>query len=223
MRNRLLQLLNVRDDEAWLVKNLFYLQFFQGMGIALFFTVANALFLEEFSVTELPKVYIFSAFLLWFTGWVYSKFEHAVSVKTLVLGVVLFMAASVLAFRVGFFVSHHWWFFFLLLAWFNVLYLLSNLEFWGLSALLFDIRQSKRLFGMIGAGDIPAKFIGYLTVPILVPFLGSENMLILAFAAILTSVIFWYRLEKAGKLDIHVKHEHEVHASAEVKDRKSVV
>lgn len=218
MRNRLLQLLNVRDDEAWLVKNLFYLQFFQGMGIALFFTVSNALFLQEFSVTELPKVYIFSAFLLWFTGWAYSKFEHAVSVKTLVLGVVLFMAASVLAFRLGFFISSHWWFYFLLLAWFNVLYLLSNLEFWGLSALMFDIRQSKRLFGMIGAGDIPAKFIGYLTVPILVPFLGSENMLVLAFAAILTSVIFWYRLEKAGKLEIHVKHEHHAHASAEVKD-----
>lgn len=45
---------------------------------------------------------------------------------------------------------------------YRAVYLLSNLEFWGLSALVFDVRQSKRIFGIIGSGDLPAKAIGAL-------------------------------------------------------------
>ena len=43
---------------------------------------------------------------------------------------------------------------------YRLVYLLTNLEFWGLSALVFDVRQSKRLFSLISAGDLPAKALG---------------------------------------------------------------
>jgi hypothetical protein len=43
-----------------------------------------------------------------------------------------------------------------------LVYQLSSLELWGVTALLFDVRQGKRLFGVISAGDIPAKMLGYL-------------------------------------------------------------
>jgi hypothetical protein len=61
MKNRILQLFNIRKSEAWLVSNLFWMQFFQGVGVAVFNTVAFAMFLEHFSVNELPKVSILSA------------------------------------------------------------------------------------------------------------------------------------------------------------------
>jgi len=208
MRNKLLSLLNIRNDEAWLVTNLFWLQFFQGAGVAIFNTVAFAFFLQQFEVTELPKVYLFSAVLLLLFGWLYSKVEHALPVKTVVLGVILFIAISILLFRLQFFYTNAAWFFFLMFSWYYVIYLLNNLEFWGVAALSFDIRQSKRLFGMIGAGDIPAKLIGYSAVPIFVRFIGNENMLLVAFASILISLVFYFRLRKAGKLDLHVKHAH---------------
>jgi ATP/ADP translocase len=209
MRHRLLSLFNIRSNEAWLVSNLFWLQFFQGAGVAMFNTVAFALFLEQFDVHELPKVYLFSAVLLWLTGWAYSKFEHAIHIKHLVPSVIIAVALSILAFRLQFVFTDSPLFIFVMFSWYYVIYLLTNLEFWGVAALLFDIRQSKRLFGMIGAGDIPAKLIGYSAVPVLIPFIGSRNLLILSFVLILCALIFYVRLKRAGKLDIHVAHEHQ--------------
>ena len=160
MKNRVLQLLNIRSDEAGLVTNLFGLQFFQGAGVAIFNSVVLALFIKHFNVLGLPKVYLFSALLLWVVGFAYSKVEHALSMKKLVPLIILFVSASILLFSLKYSDSNSSWFLFVMLSWYYVIYLLTNLEFWGLAALQFDIRQSKRLFGMIGAGDIPAKLIG---------------------------------------------------------------
>ncbi|MBK7147712.1 MAG: HEAT repeat domain-containing protein [Bacteroidetes bacterium] len=211
MKNHILQLFNIRKSEAWLVSNLFWMQFFQGVGVAVFNTVAFAMFLEHFSVNELPKVYLFSALLLWLTGFLYSKFEHALSVKVLALGVIIFVSASILFFRMELMLTNAPLFLFLMFSWYYVIYLLTNLEFWGIAALLFDIRQSKRLFGMIGAGDIPAKLIGYSAVPILVKFTQNENVLLISVVSVLLSLVFYYRLHRAGKLDIQVAHAHEHH------------
>lgn len=92
--------------------------------------------------------------------------------------------------------------------WYYAIYLLNNLEFWGVAALTFDIRQSKRLFGIIGAGDIPAKLIGYSVVPILLHYVSTENALYVSSFFILSSFFVCRNLDKAGKLDIEVKHVH---------------
>ncbi|MCW3124964.1 MAG: cyclic nucleotide-binding protein [Bacteroidetes bacterium] len=206
--NQILKLLNIRRDESWLVSQLFFLQFFQGAGVALFFTVANALFLEKHEIHQLPKVYMLAAGMLLIAGFIYSKLEHALPVKKLIGAVIIFMAVSVGLFRLGIFVGLPDWSLYLMAAWYYILYLLSNLEFWGLSALLFDIRQSKRLFGIISAGDIPAKFIGYFSAYLVIPFIGSVDTLYISMVSIGLSLFFWYRLMRAGKLDIHVNHHH---------------
>ena len=71
----LLRLLNVRANEWNLVRWLFFFEFFQGAGMAFFFTASSALFLDAYGVEELPKVYIYSSFLLWIAGYIYSKLE----------------------------------------------------------------------------------------------------------------------------------------------------
>lgn len=206
--NPILKILNIRQDESWLVSQLFFLQFLQGVGVALFFTVSNALFLERFEVYELPKVYLTAAVLLWVAGFIYSKLEHILSVSTLMATVIILMTVSVGLFRFAISESPSGLFLYLMVAWYYILYLLSNLEFWGLSALLFDIRQSKRLFGIISAGDIPAKFLGYFSAYLIVPYTGSANMLYISMVTIGLSLVFWYRLSKAGKLNLHVDHHH---------------
>ncbi|MES2620136.1 MAG: MFS transporter [Bacteroidota bacterium] len=208
MKNRLLHLFNIRQEEAGLVTNLFWLQFFQGAGVAIFNSVVLALFIKHFDVLGLPKVYLFSAILLWVFGYVYSKVEHALSIKKLVPLVILFVAFSILAFSFKYSATNSSWFLFLMLAWYYVVYLLTNLEFWGLAALQFDIRQSKRLFGMIGAGDIPAKLIGYSLVPILVKFFSAETTIAISAVSILMSLVFYFRLKNTGKMDMHVSHGH---------------
>ena len=72
-----LRILNVYPEEWWIVKRLYLLQFFQGAGIAFFFTSAFAQFLDKFPITKLPWVMISSAGFLWITGYLYAKLEHA--------------------------------------------------------------------------------------------------------------------------------------------------
>ena len=195
-----LKTLNVRPVEWWLVKKLFTLQFLQGAGVAFFFTASYALFLDKVGITELPYVFILSAFMLWGTGYIYSLVEHKYSTGKVTIITTVFMAASMLFFRLAFEGEKGDWFLYCMLAWFNVLYLLNNLEFWGLAAILFDVRQSKRLFGVISAGDIPAKFIGYTVALLTVEYIGTINLLWVGAACMLASIPFLQSITKSEKL-----------------------
>ncbi len=213
-----LRTLNVRSDEGWLVKKLFLLQFFQGAGIAFFFTAAFALFLAHLPITELPYVFIYSSLLLWVTGFVYSKVEHKYNISSLAIIVTVFMIISMLLFRLAFQFIHANWFLYWMLAWFNVLYMLNNLEFWGVASLLFDARQSKRLFGVISAGDIPAKFIGYTLALFTVEYIGTINLLWAGVVCMLASIPFLISIKNSGKLhEVHHKKKHtETHSVQKV-------
>ena len=208
--------MNVRRDEWWLVQKLFLLQFFQGAGIAFFFTASFSRFLEHFPVAHLAYVFILSSFLLWAAGFFYGKLEHNVSSSKLSVIITVVLAFSMILFRVGAeFISDNW-FYFLMLAWFYVLYLLNNLMFWGMASQLYDVRQSKRLFSVISAGDIPAKFIGYSVAVLIVSFTGTANLLIAGFIFILLSFPFLKKIlqaEKSGKaLPAHsAKHSSGLH------------
>src|SRR5678816_4399818 len=153
-----LRLLNVDQGEWWMVRNLMMLQFLQGAGIAFFFTGAFATFLNEFPITELPWVMILSAALLWVVGYLYSKIEHKLPMNQLTIVVTAVMVISIIFFRLADYNFPEGVFLYWTLAWFHVLYLLNNLQFWGMATLLFDLRQSKRLFGLISSGDIPVSY-----------------------------------------------------------------
>lgn len=201
LRRTILNFILVRESESKLVKNLFIFEFFQGSGIALFFTAAISIFLHHLPTTDLPKVYILSAILLWITGYLYHKLEHALSIKNLITFVVVFNTAIILLFRVLYNYNIELWYLYLFLAAFNVLYLLNNLEFWGLAAQIFDVRQSKRLFGIISAGDIPAKMIGFLSAYLIIPFIGTENLLLVAASLTLVSLLLIDKLFKLIKVE----------------------
>ncbi len=196
-----LRTLNVDQGEWWIVKKLIFLQFLQGAGIAFFFTAAFTTFLDKFPITELPWAMIYSAFLLWITGFLYNKAEHRISFSALLIITTTLMAVSILVFRITAFRSHGDWFFYWMLAWFNALYLLNNLQFWGIATLVFDLRQSKRLFGLISSGDIPAKFFGYTLALLIVPFTGAMNLLYAGAICILASLPFVFSIAKSGQLN----------------------
>ena len=200
-----LRVLNVYPHEWKVVKRLYLFQFFQGAGIAFFFTSAFAQFLEKFPITRLPWVMIYSALLLWVAGLIYTRFEHTMKFRRFNLGIIMTMVASILLLWVANYTLADDWFFYLLMAWFNVLYLLNNLQFWGIAALLFDLRQSKRLFAVISAGDIPAKFIGYTLALIFVPYTGAQNLLLMGAGCMLASVPFFKSILQSDHLEAHHK------------------
>lgn len=205
-----LRLLNVDQSEWWVVKNLMMLQFLQGAGIAFFFTASFAGFLDNHPITELPWVMIAASFMLWIGGWLYTKAEHALPFPRLVIGITILMAVSFIVFRLFAYNSQEGLFFYVMLAWFHLLYLLNNLQFWGIATIIFDLRQSKRLFGLISSGDIPAKFVGYTLAYSVIKIVGQMNMLYLGAACLLGSIPFMLRIIRSGKLHIE-HHEHHGH------------
>ena len=204
----LLKLLNVRPSEWKVVSQLFWLQFFMGTGIAFFFTASFSHFLEKFSASQVAWVMIVSSPLLFFTGWLFSKFEHRMHLTRVGTIVIIMMAISILILQL----SSNWikddWFYYLTFAWYYVLYLASNLCFWSITSTLFDVRESKRLFAVISGGDVPAKFIGYTMAYFFVTAIGPLNMLWPAFAFMLGALPFLYQLSKSGV----VHHHHHHHA-----------
>ncbi|MGZ8559701.1 MAG: hypothetical protein ACXWWC_15265, partial [Chitinophagaceae bacterium] len=207
-----LKVLNVYPNEFQVVKRLYLFQFFQGAGIAFFFTSAFAQFLEKFPITELPWVLICSAILLWGGGLLYTKLEHTIKFEGFNLTIVWIMAISMLLLWIANFQLKQDWFLYFLLAWFNVLYLLNNLQFWGIAAVLFDLRQSKRLFAVISSGDIPAKFIGYTMAGIFVKYTGAQNLLLIGTAFMLGSLPLFKSILKSGHLEMHHNTHNEHHA-----------
>lgn len=181
----------VRASESKLVGRLFAFEFFQGSAIALFFTTAIAIFLEHRPTSDLPQVFILAALLLWIFGFIYGQLEHRLSTRTLISAVLIFNISCIVLFRLLMVYENEQWFLYLFLASFNVLYLLNNLEFWGLAAVLFDVRQSKRLFGIISSGDIPAKMLGYIAAILLVPLIGTKNLLWVAAGSLFISFLMF--------------------------------
>ncbi len=203
-KTHLHKLLNVRSSEWNLVTKLFWLQFFQSTGIAFFFTASFSNFLDSFPATELAWVMILSFPLLFITGWLFNKFEHKWNLSKLGAATIISMAASILLFQIANQYINAEKFYYFMFAWYYVLYLASNLCFWSITSTLFDVRQSKRLFSVISAGDIPAKFIGYTVAYLFVKTVGTNNLLWPAILFMLCSLPFLFRLSKLGV----IKHHH---------------
>lgn len=179
--------------------------------------------MKHLPTTDLPKVFLLSSVLLWVTGFIYNKLEHALTTSQLIKTVISFNIVCLLTVR--FLMSHQneVWFLYIFLALFNILYLLNNLDFWGLAAQLFDVRQSKRLFGIISAGDIPAKMVGYLSAYLISPYIGTENLLFVGAGLLSVSFFIHKPLMQLANLESHSKRNKLHHASEDLQNLKTAI
>ena len=154
------QLLGLRPEEGRTVGLFFLHNFLLGVGTILVYVAANVLLLENNPERNLPLAYGVAALTMLAVGRAYAHFEHHWLLEKLVVRVLL--AAVAIAGVLGVLVAtgHSVGAAVAIMTGYRVVYLLTSLEFWGVSAVVFDVRQSKRLFGIISAGDMPAKAMG---------------------------------------------------------------
>jgi apolipoprotein N-acyltransferase len=169
---QLLKILNVKPSESTIVRKLFTIQFFLGVATAFLFTSSLTMFLSNYEIKILPVAYILSACLLFVFNKIYAYLDERMTSPRLLGVVTLFSAFSILLFWVllAFFPFKQLPL--LIAGWYMLVYMLIGYAFWGLASVLFNVRESKRLFSIVGAGDIPAKMLGYFSVTALVPFIG---------------------------------------------------
>lgn len=191
--NSFYRFLSIKADETRTVGLFFLHHFFLGFGTMLIYVSANVILLENHPETSLPLAYMASAVGMMVVGKMYSYFEHHWSLKNLVMRVLWAVIALTVVILVGVYMAHSVAAAVAIMVGFRAIYLLTNLEFWGLSALMFDVRQSKRLFGVISAGDMPAKALGGLLAVLVHHHTELIFLLLLAFlfflAAMYTAIV----------------------------------
>jgi len=213
MNSRIFSLLNIKPSETSVVKQLFWVQFFLGVATSFLFTSALTLFLATYEIKELPKVSLLAAGLLLAANFFYARLEARLSAKKLLQVIILFSLGSILFtwLEATFFLVP--WLPFFLSAWNMVVYMLVGYAFWGMAAIIFNVRESKRIFSVVGSGDIPAKILGYAAVAVLAPVIGVVNILIISILAFLVASYFLYQFNHPTITTApdHGHHHHEHH------------
>jgi len=182
--------LNLRKEEIWAVGMLMSYSFFQTIALALFFTAASAIFLAQFPISNLPYVYVMTGALLLVVNAVYARLSRYVTAQRLMQVEIIVLILAVVLFRTGLFYSQAIWLAFGLIVWHRVMASYVATSFNRLMLLLFDVRQSKRLFGLITSTETPANGLGYLLASGLVPFIGTANLLLISVLALLIALVF---------------------------------
>ena len=222
MKANILRLLNIKETESGVVFDLMFVQLFLGIATAFLTIVSYSLFLHNYSINFLPQAYLYIAVTLVVINIFYEKIEHALSPVIMIRIIAITAIVTVFLFWLGLLNSESKWLFFVLLVWSSIVYMLAGYAFWGLTSLLFNIRESKRVFAIVGAGDVPAKLIGYISIALLLKFVSLENLLWFSIAAFGVSVILISRFvkkykEKISGLAIH-HHHHKEHLADENKN-----
>ena len=196
MYQLILKLLKIKPHETSLVKKLFAVQFLLGVSTAFLFTSSLTKFISVYDINALPYVYMASALFLIVFNRIYSYLDERMTSPKLLEVVILFSIVSVALFWLGISYVPFKWASLLLAAWYLVIYMLINYAFWGMASMLFNVRESRRLFSLVGAGDIPAKMLGYVSVTALVPFIGVNNLL---WISVVTGFFAWLLVKNYRK------------------------
>ena len=175
-RKRLNTLIGIRPSESDSTSLMIAHSFFMGMSMVFFETAASALFLAHYDAGALPWVYLAATAVSITTGLTYTRIKDRVAFAPLMTGTLLILFASVCLLRLGLGLAQTGWLIFAMMVAYRLLSILTDLEYWAVAARLYDVQQSKRLFSLIGSGEVAARISGALSVPVLVGLIGVENL-----------------------------------------------
>lgn len=187
---KLYDVLNLRKGEERIVVLLLVFSFFQYFSVAIFFIAASAIFLTEHPITSLPYVFVITAVAMLLIGGLFSFIEKRFSAQKMIIVESLMILMIILLFRIGFLSEQISWLGYGLIVWHRIMADYVGDAFNRLALMLFDVRQSKRLFGLISSSEIPANILGYLAASFLVPLIGTANLLWVSSAGLLVSFVF---------------------------------
>lgn len=201
---RLADVLDIRPAERSLVALLIVHSLFSGMAIVFSYTSSMSLFLDEFGPSQLPYIFLVAAGVMILSGLLYTRLATSITPRQIFVGILIFLLGIVIFFYLALSSSYEGRLVFALLVWHRFLFALVLLQFWGLAGYLFTLQQGKRLFGLIGVGEVLAQLGAYAAVPFLVTRLGTVNLLLLvafSLAGALITLLIILRLSRPSPVE----------------------
>lgn len=217
-QNWLLKTLNIKKEEANAVSMMVIFSFFVGLSLSFYFTASNAIFLKHFSPKMIPVSFIASGVVVYIAWWIFSFVDKRSTLSRQVTLKFLFVFITVLAISIGVWAFDTKWLAFIMYTWVRVMVYITLVNFWGLAGRLFDIRQGKRIFGLISVGEVISIIIGYFSIPLILKVLKAPDLLFLASFSLFICLILVFVLFKTFKERLQTN---KVPPAAKPKDQKS--
>ena len=195
---RLLDLFAIRRDELARTLLAFCYLFLIICSYLLIKAIRNSLFISEFGAMKLPYVMLGIAGLAGLFASAYIRLARRVRLSTLLVGSLVFFSLNVVLFW-WFALAEHGWLYPVIYLWSGVFGVIAPTQVWSLANELFTTRESKRLFGVIGAGGILGAVVGGSAAGRLATTVGTTHLLLvvaglIAVAALVAGLLCRQRL-----------------------------
>ena len=180
---------DIRQGEGARVFLMFCYIFLVVTALMIVKPVANSLFLSHFGAARLPYVFILVAVGAASVSSLYSRWLLQIDMFRLMIRTLQLSIVSLLFFRIVLqeaFIRGGMLFVFYV--WVALYGLITASQFWILANCIFNAREAKRLFGIVGAGAIAGGIFGGYLTRFLAAILGSANLLFISAACLLCCI-----------------------------------
>jgi ATP:ADP antiporter, AAA family len=140
--------------------------------------VRDSLFLSRFPITELPYVYLMAALVAGAVIAIYSRYTSRFSLSQVVLGSHAFIVSNIIIFWFLIVFYDFDWVLYAFYMWSAIVGLVAVAQFWTWVNDIFNLREGKRLFGVLTAAGTLGAMTGGLAANFAVSFLFGTNQLL---------------------------------------------
>jgi len=202
LRSSLIKIFNLEKGEEKVVLLIILYSFFIGASLAFFVSSTTGMFLNLFERKMLPISFIASGIIVYLVGLVFSNLQKKIRFSNLLNIAITFLFISSTIFLIFYMIGSAAWVVFILYSWIRVFGYIHSVTFWGLASKLFSLRQGKRVFGLIGSGEVISSIISFFSIPVLLRFITTEDLLIIAIICMIISFFLMFLLVKKNKVKL---------------------
>ncbi|MBL6445900.1 hypothetical protein JMN32_06250 [Fulvivirga sp. 29W222] len=205
---KLLEVLNVEENDAVKIFLLLGMGFFIGIFLATLDVGASTLFLNNFDEKEeLPVAILVSGILGIVTTAIYNYFQNKVSFRKLAIGslflITLILAGIEFGFRTTENLKPLYFFAFTFIVPSNFIVLLI---FWGSFGRMFNLRKAKRVIGSVDTGQLIASIIALFSIPLMLKYISTQELLFISLVSIVGNLGMFFIITQKN---LFIKKEHE--------------
>ncbi len=176
---------------------------FLGIFYGTFDIGAHTLFLKTFPDAMIPKAYIISGIIGIILTTIFSKYQSKIKFSKLANVTLLIISVIIVMVRVVFIFTKAHWIVFLVFILLGPLNILAILSFWGTVGRIFNLRQGKRLYGIIDSGQVFGIILSSYAIPLILVYLKAiDNLLIISAVSIVFAMIIEVILTRLVNIDV---------------------
>jgi len=202
MRDKIGALLGIKSEEESLVSMLLTQSVFLGIFIGAFDISAHSLLLSAFNEKMMARGYVVSGLAGILLTFLYSKFRTRIRIKFFLILNLLFISLLTLSLWLVLIFSQANWIIFMVFIMFGPLNILALLGFHGITGMLFNREQGKRLNQVADNGLLFGAIIISFIIPILLSFkFQLQDILLISASSVFSATILQISLgNKFGHL-----------------------